>query len=282
VKDFDIEKIHQTIWVFKNAFKNSDRLIDYVNNNKEWTDWYTFGTKAQVTGFIYRFNNFPSLEEWQNKNTTDEASNINFNDLENEINDLFYETTKLYVEGNNISFDNWIYQGWDLAKYNATPDSEGDYVMMHHTDFQRNVAYSPGEKFGITAVFYLNDNYSGGEVMYRFLNDKDINIVEEDYMYKPQTGDIVVFMSGHPHYHGVKIVTEGEKYIIRNYWRYDYSGHPLWLKLEEKHGKELWKEKEKERKKFNENPQNMTIINNIPFWVSFEDYYEKDIKDIEI
>lgn len=281
MSNFNIEKIHDTIWVFKNAFEETESFLDYIKD-KDWIDWYTFGKKAQLTGFQYTFNNFPSKEEWDNKQPSDQSSNVNFGYFENKINNLFYETTKLYVEHNNISLDNWMYYGWDVAKYHATPNSEGDYVMMHHTDFVRNVAYTPGEKFGITAVFYLNDNYSGGEVTYRFLNNDDINIVEEDYIYKPQKGDIVVFMSGHPHYHGVKIVTEGEKYIIRNYWRYEYPGHPLWLKLEEKYGKEEWSNKEYERKKFNENPDNIKIINNIPFWTSFEDYYREDIEGLTL
>lgn len=279
--NFNIEKIHETVWVFKNAFKETDLFLDYIKD-KKWEDWYTFGKKAQLTGFQFKFDNFPTSEEWKNKQPFDQSSDVEFGYFENKINNLFYETTKLYVEHNNIFLNNWMYYGWDVAKYHENPNSEADYVMMHHTDFVRNVAYTPGEKFGITAVFYLNDNYSGGEVAYRFLNNDDINIIEEDYIYKPEKGDIVVFMSGHPHYHGVKTVTEGEKYIIRNYWRYDYPGHPLWLKLEEKYGKEEWSNKEYQRKKFNEDPKNMNIINNIPFWVSFEEYYKKDIKELNL
>lgn len=277
MNNFNIEKIHDTIWVFKNALEETDSFLEYVNT-KDWADWYTFGKKTQLTGFKYNFKNFPTVQEWENKIPAD--GNDNFEYFENKINNLFYETTKLYVEANNISLDNWMYYGWDVAKYHETPNASDDYIMMHHTDFQRNIAYTPGEKFGITAVFYLNDDYDGGEVMYRFLNNNDINIVEEDYMYKPGKGDIVVFLSGHPHYHGVKTVTKGEKYIIRNYWRYEYPGHPLWLQLEQKYGKEIWEQKEKERKKFNEDPQNISIINNIPFWMSFEDYYKEDLGNL--
>jgi hypothetical protein len=277
VNNFNIEKIHDTIWVFKNALDETDSLLEYINT-KDWVDWYTFGKKTQLTGFKYNFKNFPTVQEWENKIPAEGDDNFEY--FENKINNLFYETTKLYIEANNISLDNWMYYGWDVAKYHETPNASDDYIMMHHTDFQRNIAYTPGEKFGITAVFYLNDDYDGGEVMYRFLNNDDINIVEEDYIYKPGKGDVVVFLSGHPHYHGVKTVTKGEKYIIRNYWRYEYPGHPLWLQLEQKYGKEVWEQKEKERKKFNEDPQNISIINNIPFWMSFEDYYKEDLGNL--
>ena len=278
MSNFNIEKIHKTIWVFKNALKDTDAFIEYINKDKEWVDWYTFGTKAQLTGFRYNFNSFPTTEEWKNKIPSDKDSNVNFGYFEDKINNLFYETTKMYVEENSISFNNWSFHGWDVAKYR--PILDHDWAMMYHTDYQRNIAYAPGEKFGITAVFYLNDDYDGGEVVYRFLNNDDINIVEEDYSYKPSKGDVVVFMSGHPHYHGVKSVKNGEKYMIRTYWKYDYPGHHLWLKLEEKYGKEQWLKMEYDRKKFNEDPNNITNINDIPFWVSFEEYYKEQIKNL--
>jgi len=279
MNQFEVEKIHKTVWVFKNALKENQDVINYLVNNKEWTDWYTFGTMASATFFKYEFNSFPTEIEWANKIDVN-GSNILDNSLENKINNLFYKTTKLYAEENNISLNNWIYRGWNVAKYTEHPDDE--YAMMHHTDFQRDIAYEPGEKFGITAVFYLNDNYDGGEVMFRFLDDNDVNIVKEDYIYKPNAGDIVVFMSGHPHYHGVRAVTKGEKYIIRTYWKYNYEGHHLWIKLKEKYGEDIWNKMEKERMSFNRDPKNLTIINNIQFYMPFEDYYKKEISELNL
>ncbi len=276
---FNIQKIHQTVWVFKNALTENEEIIDYLIENREWSDWYTFGTMASGCGFVYSFDNFPNEEEWKNKvdiSGYDNSKNNGY--FENKINDLFYETTKLYVEENSLNFDNWVYQGWNIAKYTEHPDD--DYAMMFHTDFIRDIEYTPGDKFSITAVFYPNDNYVGGEVLFRFL-DEDKNIVE-DYSYKPEAGDIVVFMSGHPHYHGVKATTKGEKYIIRTYWRYKYEGHPLWLKLQEKYGSEVWEEMEKNRLRFNRVPENMNILHNIQFFMPFEEYYKEEIKGLDI
>lgn len=281
MSDFEIEKIHQTVWVFKNALKESQEVVDYLVKNKEWTDWYTFGTMAEAVSFEFKFDNFPTQNEWDNKKDNSNYNDINLNNyVENKINDLFYQTTKLYLEENNVDFNKWIYKGWNVAKYTEHPNDS--YAMMHHTDFQRDIAYSEGEKFGITAVFYLNDNYDGGEVEFRFLDDEKISVIKEDYSYKPGAGDIVVFMSGHPHYHGVKAVTKGEKYIIRTYWKYYYEGHPLWNKLKEKYGEEVWAQMEDERMKFNRKSENMTIINNIPFWLPFENYYKNEILDLDL
>ena len=280
--NFDIEKIQDTVWVFKKAIKNPQDFIDYFEKNKEWKDWYTFGKHAEGTQFAVNFDKFPTIEEWESKKDSNEQDFTRDNYFENEINDLFYHSTKLYVEANGTSFDNWVYEGWNIAKYEEKPDSELEYAMVHHTDFQREFAYNPGSKFAVTAVFYLNDNYEGGDVMFRFLDENDISIIKEDYTYKPQAGDIVVFMSGHPHYHGVKTVSKGEKYIVRTYWRYLYEGHPLWLKLQEKYGPDIWKQLEDERLRFNRNSDNIKMVNNIPFWVEFEEYYKKEIESLNL
>lgn len=285
VSNFEIQKINNSVWVFKNAIKNSQDFIEYFEKNKKWKDWYTFGKVAEIVDEIQpiKFKNFPTSEEWKNSERyckTDDLQEISF--YENEINTLFHETTKLYVEENKIVLDNWVEDGWNVAKYVPNLENHSDYVMMHHTDFQREFSYNPGLKFGITAVFYLNENYDGGEVMFRFLDENDRSVIKEDYSYKPSAGDIVVFPSGPPHYHGVKAITSGEKYIIRNYWRYDYPGHPLWLKLQEKYGEDIWRQLEEARLKFNRNIDNIDVVNNIPFWVEFEEYYKKEIESLDL
>ena len=271
--NFNIEKIHDTVWVFKNALRDTDQIIQYFNNNKEWTDWYTFGTMTGNTREeIYEFDTFPTKEEWQNKLEDFYPLTFTKDDplyFEKTIDNLFYETTSLYLEHNSIDLDNWIYLPWNVAKYNA--NAQHAYIMHHHTDFQRELEYVPGIKFAITAVIYLNDNYEGGEVDFRFV-DENIEIVKEDYSYKPEKGDIVVFLSGHPHYHGVRSVLSGEKYIIRTYWRYKKEAHPQWIYMQNKYG-ELWEDMEKERLRFTH--RNHEIINNIPKFISFEEYYSK-------
>lgn len=277
--NFEIEKIQDTVWVFRNAIKNPQEVLEYFINNLEWTDWYTFGTMANVANFAEKFSEFPTKEEWEIHKQNPETDFGKKGPVVDYINDLFYETTKLYVEDNKTSIDNWVFEGWNVAKYKT--NTEYEYAMMHHTDYQREFSHNPGSKFAVTAVFYLNDDYEGGEVMFRFLDPEDINVIKEDYSYKPQAGDIVVFMSGHPHYHGVRAISKGEKYIVRTYWRYNYPGHPLWLKLQEKYGKEEWAVMEEKRVKFLRLPANVQNINNIPFWQSFEEYYKEEIAQLD-
>lgn len=278
--EFDIEKIHDTVWVFKNAIKNPQNFVDHFEKTREWKDWYTFGKVAYGANFTTVFEDFPDEEQWA------AAKGIRVKELgddylfEEEVNSLFYYATKLYVEANDVSMANWNYQGWNVGKYEPKPNDK--MAMAYHTDYQREYTHNPGAKFVVTAVFYLNDNYTGGDVTFRFLDNDDFSILKEEYTYKPNAGDIVMFLSGHPHYHGVNTVTEGEKYIIRTYWRYEDPGHPLWLKLQEKYGKEAWEEMERVRVRASRTPENITNINEIPFWATFEEYYEKEIKELDL
>lgn len=273
--DFNIEKIHDTVWVFHNALKNPEEIIEYYKNNKPWKDWYTFGEMTEMEGKHYIFNNFPTQQEWDAKFNELYPIDNEENSVRKKIDSLFYETTKLYLEENNISLSNWIYQGWNIAKYIPNPNHNFGYIMHHHTDFQREKTYQPGVKFGVTAVFYLNDNYEGGEVDFRFIQDETLQVVLEDYSYKPSAGDVVIFLSGHPHYHGVRTVTSGDKYMIRTYWRYNQDAHPKWLEFQEKYGKEVWEQMEEKRLKFTYRGENQQIINNIPKFIGFEEYYDK-------
>lgn len=277
--NFNIQKIQDTVWVFKNAIQDAENILEYFKNNREWSDWYTFGKHAPGTHFAVTFDNFPTIEEWEDKKNSDPNDFSKRDCYENKINDLFYNCTKLYIESNNIDLPNWGYTGWNIAKYEQNTNDE--FAMMYHTDFQRDIAYSPGFKFAVTCVMYLNDDYDGGEVLFRFLDD-DLVTIKEDYDYKPSAGDIVVFMSGHPHYHGVRSISSGEKYMIRTYWRYDYPGHPLWLKLQEKYGPDIWNQMEEDRLRFNRNSKNINIVNNIPFYLDFEEYYKKEIEPLNL
>ena len=271
--EFNIEKIHDTVWIFRNAIKNPQEIIDYYENNTEWADWYTFGKVTSTPGKGYEFNLFPTKEEWQAsvEDGLEIKSDQKDKDIRKQIDNLFYDTTSLYLKENPIETNNWIFETWGLAKYFPKDIEENPMAMAFHTDFQRESADSPGNKFGVTAVFYLNDNYTGGEVRYRFFDPNDTNTIVEDFTYTPKAGDIAVFLSGHPHYHGVNTVTEGQKYIIRNYWRYYQDGSPKWKELEEKYGKEVFQQMEKNRHKYDN--ENTPGINGIPIFTNFEEYY---------
>jgi len=159
------------------------------------------------------FDNFPEYNEWQNAITFD-PNNTKLDELPyvKSVIDNFYYGTKLYLKENNISLPNYRFSNFTLAKYKTGG------AMKYHTDFQQDRANILELKFHTTCLFYLNDNYTGGEISFVILDDsheKILNIID----YKPVAGDMVIFPSNLPIYHGVKPITEGEKYIIRTYWQ---------------------------------------------------------------
>lgn len=269
---FDITKVNDSLWIFNEALKDPESVVEYFEKNKHWQDWSMFGQQALGSSFTPKtFDKFPSEDDWNIFLKTSNNGKV-----ENLIDQIFYKTTKLYVEENNISFENWSYKPWSIARYDQNAD--GNYAMMHHTDHQRDYAYSPGEKFGITVIFYLNDNYDGGEIAFKFLDEDDLSVVKEEYVHKPKAGDVLVFGSGHPNYHGVHSITKGNKYIIRVYWRYEYPGHHLWHSLKAKYGEDTWRDMENERTMIVGNSRGVSLLHNIPFWTDFEEYYKKEIE----
>ena len=79
-----------------------------------------------------------------------------------------------------------------------------DKYMGPHTD--------QGPKSHISAVMYLNDNFSGGELEFP---NQNVSI-------KPSSGSIIVFPSVEPYVHDPKPAT-GTKYIVPAFWYLENS-----------------------------------------------------------
>jgi hypothetical protein len=221
-EDVEVEFLHPKIWVFKNILTQSDDLINYLRGeefSQKWMDWYTFGEKIFIPIGGGKFEKFPSQEEWDNQVTLEASKNKSVEEFTN----AFYHITKKYTIAQDINLDNWEFGGSDLCYYKEMVGVSGTQAMNYHTDYQMERDYEPGNKFQTTCVFYLNDDYDGGEICFKIF-EEDYSKVLERISYKPSKGDAVVFPSKHPVYHGVKIVESGTKYIIRSYWKYWKDG----------------------------------------------------------
>lgn len=223
------------IFVFHNAIKNPDALIDFYEEYGDWRGWYGFGRQIDARGARFQNHpNFPTWEDWEEilQKYEDASGPDQYRD---EIARSFYLATKFYKEQTNTNLPNWSSMAWGLARY--VPDEDlidnEELTMNYHTDYRPEEAESPGDKFAITAVVYPNDDYDGGEIAFKILKE-DGNKVE--IQYKPKAGDMVVFPSNHPYYHGVKRVYGSPKYIIRLYWLYYFEGTQDWHDLKAKYG----------------------------------------------
>ena len=140
-----------------------------------------------------------------------------------------------------------------LARYKIIQERSedtlfGNLAMGYHSDFQIENMHGPGEKFLITCITYLGDDYDGGEIQF-FVLDKV-------FTYKPKSGDILVFPSGSPlfpgskpYFHSVKCVSRGDKIMARNFIKYPFTGTDEWHENVAKYGIEEWTEISKQNEK---------------------------------
>lgn len=246
--------LYPRINVYQNAIPNSNDFVDLLERSQKqnpehlftgWEDWYGFGLMMNLgmtqthdysndwNGNPLDLNNEYALKQSQFLKTLD---------------DVFYLVTQDYIQQYQITLPNWHPSGFSICKYKETAQ-ENHLAMHYHTDYVGANAEAPGLKFAITCTMYLNDNYDGGGLS--FLEEETGDVID----YKPKAGDVVVFPSGDPitgashYFHGVDKIANGDKYLIRTFWQYEYEGSKDWWEGVEKYGKEQWEIIAKEKMK---------------------------------
>lgn len=113
-------------------------------------------------------------------------------------------------------------------EYNIDSNLYPDYlglVKWENGDFQH--PHADGEEIGkphiyhwrnFGCVYYLNDNYEGGEI---YFPNQNIEI-------KPKPNTLVFFPGTLEFLHGVRPVTNGTRYTLTSFWTYDIN-HSLKL-----------------------------------------------------
>lgn len=265
---YSVKILDPKILVFENVIEDPEGLINYYENYAEWDGWHGFGIQSKEHATRLYSEEFPTEKQFED----DLLNRVPENPYRNKIYKNFYELSKLYIDYTGIRLKNWATGQWSVAKY--VPDVDhinNDYKSMgHHTDYQQDRYGQPGEKFGITCVFYPNDDYGGGEISFRILNLKTFT-VEKEINYKPKKGEVIFFPSTEPYYHGVLRIWEKPKYIIRLYWQWNDEGKEEWHTLRKKYGNEIFEQLEKDRiRRFD-----LSVYEPIqrPL-LTFSDYYE--------
>lgn len=114
------------------------------------------------------------------------------------IKDKMTEIVKPAVEdykSKYYTFDAIDYFGWVMLKYRV-----GDFFTSHTDashDFPRQ----------LSLVYYVNDDYEGGELEFPHL----------DLTIKPLAGELIIFPSNYLFLHAANKVTSGTKYSIINF-----------------------------------------------------------------
>lgn len=190
------EEIAPGIVVYSDVIPNSENLYleieeGIISAGLEWSaaqvrepEGNTVNTKARDTstlGVTYYGKISDDFSNFQSSfNST--LNNIffeNFDPIENDYKQRF-------------GFSTFSHEPYGILKYGL-----GQQFVEHvddHQDFPRRMSY----------VYYLNDNYTGGEIVFpRF-----------DITFKPKANQMIVFPSNFMYRHSVSPVTEGERYAV--------------------------------------------------------------------
>lgn len=260
--DYDMSNkttIFKNLVVYKKLIEEPKEILDFLKHTEsyqekigvieKWGDWYGNwpGAATQINASLKSSALDSEEEEIQKQKWALTKFFEAYFFVINDYMDEYKHTTAWQYDIPHFDFsdqDVWNYSGMTILKYNSPGTSDFNYdslAMNYHTDFHHEDAESADGKQIITITFYLNDDYEGGEISFY---DEDSNTIHN---YKPSAGDVTVFPSAKPFYHGVLPFSGNPRYLSRMFLMHCYPGSPEWLANQEKFGKEEWKKIEHER-----------------------------------
>lgn len=189
---------HEKIHVYHNmlgsaTFDDIIKVIDFLDENSsdatpitKWNDW---GSSSNDENNRYIFGQQKRFDSDKCKD------NPAYLEIYNALSTPIIKAS--YHYGEKHSLDIGQMAPLSLSRYFT------DKFMGPHTD-----SHDSDDRPTISVVFYLNDDYEGGELHFR----------EQGISIKPKSGDIVIFPSKAPFFHESRPVTSGTKYICPGFW----------------------------------------------------------------
>lgn len=132
----------------------------------------------------------PYLGKSKNVSSVNNVSELFFTNLNNIFFENFESIEKDYISSYGI-FSEW-HDSYGILKYGA-----GQKFTNHIDDH-------PSYHRRVSTVYYLNDNYTGGE----------INFPRFNITFKPKANQMILFPSTYVYNHSVSPVIEGERYAV--------------------------------------------------------------------
>lgn len=197
--------LEENIYLYSNLLKDPKGLIDSIEEldievpeghaMTKWKDWSSSINSEKMFGKTkdFFFTGFmPSSE-------IDKKIYLVFKSLSEAIDIAMLD----YMKSLNLT-NLYMPQSISIKKYN-----ENAYMGPHVDSGDITSRNHPK----VSMVFYLNDNYEGGEIEFP---NQGITI-------KPEAGSIIIFPSHEPYMHDPKTIISGIKYMCPLFW-YD---HPV-------------------------------------------------------
>jgi hypothetical protein len=232
VENISAYKISEGIILYKNIVKNAEQILSFFKDAemyqedtylmKKFYQWGDYGIMTEVESesfhdFTPEFFNPNDTEQVKQKECLSSIYDAykfvkkDFMDQygEKDIWPDSYKKVDLFNEAQSAKIAFLKYDQKNVLKY---VDRKTNYnFTAFHSDYFNQDMDTPGYKLIFTVMLYLNDDYEGGEICF-WDGEKIIG-------YKPKAGDIVVFPSCEPFYHGVLNIYNGNRYAIRiNYY----------------------------------------------------------------
>lgn len=238
--------------IYKNLFKNINNTLDVVKKSidqnsdlyiKKWYGWEPYGIMSSSDFNIVKkeFDDGSSIEQY--------STLLEINSLYKFVAIDYLQDKKdfailpKYINEFELKSSKWINSEISILKHEL---SENKIMQMdYHTDEYIFNSEARSNKFILTINFYLNDDYMGGEISFTKDDEDPVTILN----YKPEAGDIVVYPSFNPYFHGVAPLESGEKYLIRTFLKWDYEGSEDWLKNETFYTSSVWSKMQDEFEK---------------------------------
>jgi hypothetical protein len=256
------------ITIYQNILKDCDSIINFLKKDYDagsafssWNNWYHQGQikTSQFNKLHLNVNDQDSelLKEEKNiLNNIKEVYDFVKNDYLNE-----YENNKgvwpSYVKSWEQVREEPPYIDLNIYKYAFEEGKEinpDQLAMQYHYDEMPTDEFANKEHCLITITFYINDDYEGGEICFY---DESLN---QAYKYKPKAGDVTIFPSGQPFYHGVSEYLNADRYFMRTFILYKSEGTKEWNEKYNLYGEKFLNKENEKRQKFIEDAKhNITL-----------------------
>jgi len=191
-----IEKIHDQIVYYKKVLDNPGLTIDTLEslNNRskydsqvpKWNKWSASDNHEHVYG-LSKEGSFSNIRFGCDMD-------ISYAILINNIKFISDICLSHYCNITNKQKP-FLPNHFSIRKYNTGSDMGAHVDSEDPTDIKHPV---------ISGVFYLNDDYEGGE----------INFPNQDISIKPEAGSLLIFPSERPFFHHPTKIVNGNKYMI--------------------------------------------------------------------
>jgi hypothetical protein len=223
------EILEENIYYYKNAIKDPKKFIeiieateseDYGTSLTKWNEW------TACSGEMYLYGSQKTVQPSDSEKIADKESSPVSN-IYNTVTDLFYNVCKDYAVSKGDMEEPMILPAFDIKKYSA-----GTFMGAHFDQQEGDT------RLRYSLVFYLNDDYEGGELSFT-IESPDAPILvgkpSEDYSLsretdrvtigiKPEAGSVIIFPSSPPYHHTAHLVKNGYKYMIPMHWYNNLSG----------------------------------------------------------